>query len=129
MTEAKRVSQTARAVAGTTDCSGVSIRTNKIPEFIGAGLIDKVTLRPECKPIPTALIGAAIVRCLIMAYLNSGIIFKASSKLKQHRLLQISQALHDLKFLQLRLQQSWRNDQNEHQNPGQLDLTLNQASW
>jgi hypothetical protein len=46
-----------------------------MPEFTGAGLIDKVTLRPECKPIPTVLIGVAIVRCFIMVYLNSGMIY------------------------------------------------------
>jgi hypothetical protein len=60
------VSHTAKAEAGTTDCSGVSTRTNKIPEFTGEGLMLKVTLRPECKPIPTVLIGVAIVRCFIM---------------------------------------------------------------
>jgi hypothetical protein len=74
MTDARRVSQTPRAVAGTTDCSGVSKRTNTIPEFTGAGLIDKVTLRPECKPIPTVLIGAVIVRCFIIVLSNSGMI-------------------------------------------------------
>ena len=67
ITDAKRVSHTARAVAGMTDCSGVSTRTNWIPELTGAGLIEIVTLRPECKPIPTVFTGIAIVRCFIIS--------------------------------------------------------------
>jgi hypothetical protein len=36
-------------------------------------LIEIVTLRPECKPIPTVFTGVAIVRCFIICgYLNSG---------------------------------------------------------
>jgi hypothetical protein len=73
MTDASLVSQTAKAVAGTTDCSGVSTRTNCTPEFAGAGLIEIVTLQPECKPMPTVFTGAAMVLCFIMVIsLNSG---------------------------------------------------------
>ena len=60
------------AIMGPTG-SGKSIRTNWIPVFTGAGLIDKLALRPECKPMPTVFIELAMVRCFSMvANVNSG---------------------------------------------------------
>ncbi|SOY84969.1 hypothetical protein CBM2600_A140415 [Cupriavidus taiwanensis] len=65
-TDARRVSPMADAATGISTASGRSTRVKTMPVPAGAGRSVSVTLRPECRPMPTVFTRDLIVRCLSM---------------------------------------------------------------
>src|SRR6201996_4394028 len=65
-TDASRVSPIAMADAGISTGVGKSTRENTMPVSGAAGRSIRLTLRPECRPMPTVLTIDLIVRCFNM---------------------------------------------------------------
>ncbi|SIT44474.1 hypothetical protein BN2475_470199 [Paraburkholderia ribeironis] len=70
-TEARRVSPIAIADAGMSTGVGKSTRENTMPVSGAAGRSVRLTLRPECRPMPTVLTIDLIVRCFNMVIFYS----------------------------------------------------------
>ena len=112
-TLASRVSVINSALPGTGVCSPISRRTKEIPELIGAGFKYKLERLPECKPIPTVLIGSVIVCCFNIILNLHLLLIKYVLKQLQHYLLQTYRQLQQLSASQHHFLKPSHNAVNE----------------